>query len=92
MKNIIRRTIGLLAAALVLAALTYSSVSAAEKKKSEVPKGMPTCNSMTVETACTLRDDCTWVAAAIDPKTKKQKQKAYCRTKPQAKAAPKTKT
>jgi hypothetical protein len=77
------------AAALVISAFAYGSVSAAEKKK-EAAKAPPACNSLKDESACTPRADCTWVAAVKDAKTDKQKRKAYCRAKPKTPAKKKT--
>ena len=90
MKHKLRNILGASAVAVVLAALAFSSVSAAEKKKSEATTGMPACNSMPLEAACTLRNDCSWVAAVVDAKTKKEKRKAYCRAKPKTPAKKKT--
>ena len=77
------------AAALVLSAFAYGSVSAAEKKK-EAAKRPPACNSLKVEKECEARDDCTWVAAVMDKKSGKEKRRAYCRAKPKAPAKKKT--
>jgi hypothetical protein len=77
------------AAALVLSAFAYGGVSAAEKKK-EAAKAQPACNSLKDESACTPREDCTWVDAVKDAKTGKQKRRAYCRAKPKAPAKKKT--
>jgi len=77
------------AAALVLSALVYGDVSAAEKKK-EAAKAPAACNSLKDESACTPREDCTWVDAVKDAKTGKQKRRAYCRAKPKAPAKKKT--
>jgi hypothetical protein len=78
------------AAALVLSAFAYGDVSAAEKKKEAAAKRPPACNSLKDETACTPRDDCTWVDAVKDAKSGKQKRRAYCRAKPKAPAKKKT--
>ena len=77
------------AAARVLSAFAYGDVSAAEKSK-EVAKRPPACNSLKEESACTPREDCTWVDAVKDAKTGKQKRRAYCRAKPKAPAKKKT--
>jgi hypothetical protein len=77
------------AAALILSALTYGGVSAAEKKK-EAAKKAPACNSLKVEADCTAREDCTWVDAVMDKKSGKEKRRAYCRAKPKAPAKKKT--
>ena len=78
-----------LAAALVLSAFAYGGVSAAEKKTGAA-KAQPACNSLKDESACTPREDCTWVDAVKDAKTGKQKRRAYCRAKPKAPAKKKT--
>jgi len=72
------------AAALVLSAFAYGSVSAAEKKKEAAPKPAA-CNSLKAESGCTVRDDCSWVDAVVDKKSGKEKRRAYCRAKPKAK-------
>jgi hypothetical protein len=77
------------AAALVLSAFVYGDVSAAEKKK-EAAKAPAACNSLKDESACTRREDCTWVDAVKDAKTGKQKRRAYCRAKPKTPAKKKT--
>ncbi len=82
MSNWLHRSLGISAVAAVLAAFAFGGVSAQEKKG--VPKP-PVCNSLKDETACTGRDDCSWVSASIDPKTNKEKRKAYCRSKPKSK-------
>ena len=83
MSNLLNRSLGIGAAAIVLAALAFGGVSAEEKKKAE-PKPAA-CKSMTAESDCTARDDCGWVQASVDKKTGKEKRKAYCRTKPKPK-------
>lgn len=82
------RMLRLSAAALVLSALAYGGVSAAEKKK-EATKKPPACNALKDEKGCGARNDCTWVAAVTDKKTGKEKRRAYCRAKPKAKPAKK---
>jgi hypothetical protein len=89
-KTIFRSALAASAVALVTLAIAFGSASAAEKKKAEAQKKPPACNSLTDEKACEARDDCTWVSAVIDAKTKKQKRKAYCRTKPKPPAKKKT--
>jgi hypothetical protein len=79
------------AAALVLSALAFGSVSAAEKKKEAAAKRPPACNTVKEESGCGTRDDCTWVAAVTDKKSGKEKRRAYCRAKPKAPAAKKPK-
>ena len=81
------RLLQLSAAVLVLSALAYGGVSAAEKKKEAAKQ--PACNSLKDEKGCEARDDCTWVAAVTDKKTGKEKRRAYCRAKPKAKPAKK---
>src|SRR5207248_2766603 len=73
------RLLSACAFAIVFAALAFGGVSAQDKKKAE-PKPAA-CNSLTAETACEARDDCGWVSASIDEKTKKEKRRAYCRAK-----------
>jgi hypothetical protein len=67
----------------MFAALAYGGVSAQEKTAQAKP---PACNSLKDETACTGRDDCSWIAASVDAKTNKTKRKAYCRSKPKSKS------
>ena len=76
------------AAALVLSALAYGGVYAAEKKKDTAKQ--PACNSLKAESECAARDNCTWVAAVTDKKSGKEKRRAYCRAKPKAPAKKKT--
>jgi hypothetical protein len=84
MNRILERSLGVSAVAVVLAAFVYGGgVSAEEKKKAE-PKPAA-CNSLKEEAACEARQDCTWVKASVDPKTNKEKRKAYCRSKPKSK-------
>src|SRR5438477_13153375 len=66
MTNWLPRSLGISAAAIVLAALAYGSVSAQEKT---AEAKQPACNSLKEEGACTARDDCSWIAASVDPKT-----------------------
>jgi hypothetical protein len=82
MNNATYRVLGVCAFAIVFAALAFGGVSAQEKKKAE-PKPAA-CNSLKEESACEGRNDCNWVAASIDEKTKKEKRKAYCRAKPKS--------
>jgi hypothetical protein len=83
------RILQLSAAALVMSAIAYGGVSAAEKKKEAAPKPAA-CNSLKAEGECEARQDCTWVAAVMDKKSGKEKRRAYCRAKPKAPAKKKT--
>jgi hypothetical protein len=74
------KALSVTAIAVVLAALTLSGGTAAEKAKSP-----PACKSIKVEADCKARDDCSWVAASINKKTGKETRKAYCRAKPKSK-------
>jgi len=85
MGNLLNRSLGIGAAAIVLAALAFGGVSAEEKKKAE-PKPAA-CKSMKAEADCTARNDCGWVQASVNKKTGKETRKAYCRTKPKSKKA-----
>ncbi len=76
------RMLQIFSAALVLSAVAYGGVSAAEKKK-EAATPAAACKSIKVEATCEARTDCTWVAAS--KKGSKQKRDAHCRAKPQAK-------
>jgi hypothetical protein len=74
----IKATLGtLIIGAAVLLAASFANVSAETK----APKA-PACGTLKDEFACRSRDDCQWVAAVIDSKTGKEKQKAYCGRKP----------
>jgi hypothetical protein len=86
MSNLLNRSLGIGAAAIVFAALAFGGVSAEEKKKATEPK-VAACKTMTAEADCTGRNDCSWVHASVDKKTGKEKRKAYCRTKPKSKKA-----
>jgi hypothetical protein len=83
MSNLLNRSLGIGAAAIVLAALALGGVSAEEKKKGE-PKPAA-CKSMKAESDCTVRNDCSWVQASVNKKTGKETRKAYCRAKPKSK-------
>jgi hypothetical protein len=74
------RLLGASAFAIVFAALAFGGVSAEEKKKTTAAPAA--CNSLKEESGCEARTDCSWIAASIDEKTKKEKRKAYCRSKP----------
>ncbi len=93
MKNLLEKSLGLSAVAVIVASLAYGGVHAAEKAKKKAEPtattpapttttAAPRCNSLTAENDCKAREDCTWIAASIDAKTQKQKRKAYCRSKP----------
>jgi len=84
---IFKRSLFAASIAVVVAAMAYNGVSAAEKKKAE-PKP-PACTTMKEEGACGAREDCTWRAASVNPKTGKETRRASCAAKPKAKAAPK---
>ena len=83
MSNVLNRSLGIGAAAIVFAALAFGGVSAEEKKKAAEPK-VAACKTMAAEADCTARTDCGWVNASVDKKTGKEKRKAYCRTKPKS--------
>jgi hypothetical protein len=83
MNSLLQRAFGACAAGIVVAALAYGGVSAAEKKKAE-PQ-VAACNTLKAENDCTARTDCSWVHASVDKKTGKEKRKAYCRSKPKSK-------
>jgi hypothetical protein len=69
------------AAALALFALTAQAQQKAPEKKPAAKA--PACNTIKAQAGCEARkDDCNWVAAAVDPKTKKQTKAAYCRANP----------
>ena len=82
MNNWLQRSLEISAVAVVIGALAYGGVSAEESKGTPKPAA---CNSLKDEAACTGRTDCSWIAASVDPKTNKQKRKAYCRSKPKSK-------
>ena len=88
MSNAVHRGLGLSAAAVIIAALVYGGVSAQERRTAEAKAAA--CNSLKDESACGDREDCSWVAASVDPKTNKEKRRAYCRSKPKSKAKAKT--
>jgi len=88
MSNSVHRGLGLSAAAVIIAALVYGGVSAQERRTAEAKAAA--CNSLKDESACGGREDCSWVAASVDPKTNKEKRRAYCRSKPKSKAKAKT--
>jgi hypothetical protein len=67
------------AAAIVVLAASHGKVSA------ETAPKPPACKTMTEESDCKGRDDCSWVSAVVDSKTGKEKRKAYCRRAPKKK-------
>lgn len=79
------KTLGISAATAALAFFAYGA-SAQDKKKEPAKKPPPACKTIKVQAACEAREDCRWVAASIDEKTKKQKKAAYCQAKPKAPA------
>lgn len=79
------KTFGISAATVALALFGYAAQAQAPKK--EPPKKPPPkCNTLKTQAACEARDDCRWISASIDEKTKKQKKAAYCQAKPKAPA------
>ena len=82
MQNKIQRVLGVTAAAIVVAAFSFGGVRA-ETKKAEPKAAL--CKTITDEFGCKAREDCTWVSGSVNKKTKKE-TKAYCRSKPRAKA------
>jgi hypothetical protein len=83
--------LGGVAITIAVAALAYGVVLGTEENAAEAAAA-PACKTFTKEEDCTARQDCSWVKASIDPKTQKEKRKAYCRNKPKAKTKDKTKT
>jgi hypothetical protein len=75
-----------LAAAVVLTALAFGGVSAAEKKKEAAPKPAA-CRTIMAEAECTTRDDCTWRDAV--KKGEKITRRASCAAKPKPKPSKK---
>ena len=88
MSNAVQRGLGLSAAVLFIGAFVYGGVSAQERRTAEAQPAA--CNSLKDESACGGRDDCSWIAASVDPKTNKEKRRAYCRSKPKSKTKAKT--
>ncbi len=83
------KSLGISAAVVALGLFGYAAQAQAPKKEpapkaapAKKPPPPPKCNSLKDQTACEAREDCQWVAASIDAKTKKQKKAAYCRAKP----------
>jgi hypothetical protein len=77
--SIVRWGLGALAAAAVLCLGVTAQAQDKTKAKSA-------CNAIKEEAACKADGTCTWVAALMDKTTGKQKRKAYCKSKPKAKA------
>jgi hypothetical protein len=73
--------LGIFAATAALA--LFACTATAQDKKSAAPKAAA-CKSLKGEADCQGRTDCQWVAGSVDPKTKKEKRKAYCRSKPKS--------
>lgn len=88
MRATLLKPLGISIATLAIAAFAYGA-SAQEKKKEPAKKPPPACKTIKAQAGCEARDDCWWVAASIDEKTKKQKKAAYCQSKPKAPAAKK---
>jgi hypothetical protein len=82
------KTFGIATATAALALFAYGA-SAQDKKKEPAKKPPPACKTLKTQAACEAREDCRWVSASIDEKTKKQKKAAYCQAKPKAPAAKK---
>ena len=83
------KTLGLSVATAALALFAYGASAQAPAKKEPAAAKPAACNSLKDEAACKARTDCEWVSASIDPKTKKEKKKAYCKSKPKPKEPPK---
>ena len=82
----IKATLGTLAIAIaVLLAAPFANVSAQTSAQTKAPRP-PACSTFKDEFACRGRDDCQWVAASVDPKTGKEKRRAFCGRKPAPKA------
>lgn len=87
MSNILRGLgVAVAAATLVLGAYGVQAQAPKKETAKAAEKKPATCNSLKDETACKARADCEWVSAVVDAKTKKEKRKAYCRSKPKPKA------
>jgi hypothetical protein len=84
----VKRIVQLSAAAIVMSALAYGGVSAAEKKKDAAPKAPAACRTIMSEAECTPREDCTWRDAV--KKGDKITRRASCAAKPKTKAKKKT--
>lgn len=80
MSSWIYRLLEASAVAAVVAALAYGGVTAQETKPGE--QKAAACRTMKDETACTGREDCSWVSASA-------KRKAFCRAKPKPRTQPK---
>ena len=79
MNNVALKTLGIAAAAAVLAAFAFGA--SAQEKKAAPAKRPPACNALKVEADCTARSECNWVAESKDANGK-VKRKAYCRANP----------
>ena len=88
MDNLFQKLLGASAVGLVVACVALGGVSSAEESKKTPP--LPACTTIKDEAGCTAREDCRWVKASIDPVTKKEKRRAYCRSKPKPKAPKKS--
>ena len=85
------KTLGISAATVALALFGYAAQAQAPKKEepkaaAKKPAKPPACKTLKTQAACEARDDCRWISASIDEKTKKQKKAAYCQAKPKAPA------
>jgi hypothetical protein len=86
MKINVMRVLQGAAATVVLSAVVFGGVSAAEKKKEATPKAAA-CRTIMAEGECTARDDCTWRDAA--KKGEKITRRASCAAKPKPKPSKK---
>jgi hypothetical protein len=75
MSSWIHRALGVFAVAAVVAAIAYGGVTAQETKQGE--QKAAACRTIKDETACTAREDCSWVGASA-------KRRAFCRAKPKS--------
>ncbi len=90
MNKTLLRALGVSVAAIALAMFVFGASAEEKKTTTKVEAKKPAaCKTLKDEAACKARDDCMWVAAVMDDKTKKEKQKASCKAKPKPKPSEK---
>ncbi|HEY7301836.1 MAG TPA: hypothetical protein VH684_28430 [Xanthobacteraceae bacterium] len=80
MSSWIHRALEISAVAALMAAFACGGVTAQETKQGE--QKAAACRTIKDETACTGREDCSWVNASA-------KRRAFCRAKPKSRTRPK---
>jgi hypothetical protein len=91
--NILSKGLGVWVATVALTLFAFGAAAQNTKATTPAPKvaAKPAaCNALKAEADCKARSDCEWVSASIDPKTQKEKRRAYCKSKPKPKTPAKS--